>query len=83
MQDVQCYNASRKSQTFLLPGRFTYNCSGFYGVDHLLQGLQVGVLMSKLLLLVIKMASSLNLGKRMFFSLKIPNGAMLHREGYL
>lgn len=50
-----------------LPGRLTYDCGGFYGVDHLLQGLQVRVLVSKLLLLVVKVASSLNLWKKMYF----------------
>lgn len=38
----------------------TYDCGGFYGVDHLLQGLQVWVIVGKLLFLVVKMASSLN-----------------------
>lgn len=40
-------------------GKLTYNGSGFDGVHHLFQGLQVRMLMGKLLLLVVKMASSL------------------------
>lgn len=67
-----------------LPGRLTYDCGGFYGVDHLLQGLQVWVLVSKLLLLVVKVASSLNLWKKKYFSPhRIPHGSMLNTWGYL
>lgn len=67
-----------------LPGRRTYDCGGFYSVDHLLQGLQVRVLVSKLLLLVVKVASSLNLWKKKYFSPhKIPHGSMLNTWGYL
>lgn len=44
-------------------GGLTYDCGGFDGVHHLLQGLQVRMLMSKLQLLVIQIASSLNLCK--------------------
>lgn len=45
--------------------RLTYDRGGFDGVHHLLQGLHMWVIVSKLLFLVVKMASSLNLGKRM------------------
>ncbi len=43
------------------PRRLTYDCGGFDGVHHLLQGLNVRVLVSELLLLVVKVASSLHL----------------------
>lgn len=49
------------------PCRLTYDCGGFDGVNHLLQGLNVRMLVSELLLLVVKMASSLHLWKRSFF----------------
>lgn len=53
-----------KSPTHLLvSSKLTYDCSGFDGVYHLLQGLNVRVLMSKLLLLVVQMASSLKMCK--------------------
>lgn len=65
----KCYNVLRKPHTYLLymhfsnrlPGRLTYDSAGFDGLHDLLQGLQVRVLVSKLLLLVVQMASSLRL----------------------
>lgn len=41
------------------PVRLAYNCSGLNGVDHLLQCLQVWVIVGKLFFLVVEMASSL------------------------
>lgn len=41
------------------PGELTYDRSGFDGVHDLLQGFQVWVIMSKLLLLVVQVAPSL------------------------
>lgn len=41
------------------PVRLAYDCSGFDGVDHLLQCLQVWVVVGKLFFLVVEMASSL------------------------
>lgn len=49
-----------------LPGGLTYDRGGFHDVHHLLQRLYVRVLVSKLLLLVVEMASSLNVCKNVF-----------------
>lgn len=52
---------------------FTYNGGGFDDVHHLLQSLQVRMLMSKLSLLVVQMASSLYTIKPLFSYSKPPS----------
>lgn len=56
-QDIYRYN---NFLTCYPPGELTYDSRGFDGVHHLLQRLNVLVLVGKLLLLVVQVASSLN-----------------------
>ncbi len=51
-----------------LPCRLTDDSGGLHGGHDLLQGFQVRVIVSKLLLLVVKMTSSLNLGQNVLCS---------------